>query len=96
MAENAPMVSIIIATFNASATLARCLNSIVNQNTRNWELIVIDGASTDGTVDLIESFSNSIAYWQSQSDSGIYDAWNRGLDKATGKYICFYVHAIDQ
>jgi glycosyltransferase involved in cell wall biosynthesis len=85
----APRLSIIIATWNAERTFERCLHSIIGQEFADWELLVADGASTDGTVDLIRQHSAHIAWWQSQQDAGIYDAWNQALAHARGKYVAF-------
>ena len=84
-----PKLSIVIATYNTEATLQKCLHSICSQSYSDWELIIIDGASTDKTVEIIKSFSSLISYWHSKSDSGIYDAWNQGIAQAKGEYICF-------
>lgn len=88
-AENAPRLSIIVATWNAAKTLDRCLQSIIGQDFRQWELLISDGASTDGTVDLIREHESYIDWWQSQPDGGIYDAWNQALKHARGEYVCF-------
>lgn len=87
--EVAPRLSIIIATWNAKRTLERCLQSIIGQDFTDWELLVADGASIDGTLDLIEQHDSYIAWWQSQEDSGIYDAWNQALAFARGEYVAF-------
>lgn len=87
--EVAPRLSIIIATWQAALTLERCLQSIMNQEFTDWELLIADGASTDGTVDLISEYEQHIAWWQSEKDHGIYDAWNRALRRARGEYVCF-------
>lgn len=88
-AVTAPQLSIIIATWNAARTLERCLHSIIEQNFTNWELLIADGASTDGTVDLIRMHEAHIAWWRSGKDEGIYDAWNQALAHARGEYVCF-------
>lgn len=89
MAASLPRLSIIIATYNAEQVLGRCLQSIASQSSRDWEVIVIDGGSKDGTVGIIQSHAQHIAYWHSRPDAGIYDAWNQALSHATGDYICF-------
>src|SRR5688572_6921120 len=88
-ANAAPRLSIIIATWQASSTLERCLRSIVEQDFTEWELLIADGASTDGTIDLIKEHERHIAWWQSRKDSGIYDAWNHALEEARGEYVTF-------
>lgn len=84
-----PRLSIIIATWNAARTFERCLRSIIGQDFTDWELLIADGASTDGTVDLIRRYEPHIAWWQSRKDGGIYDAWNNALLHACGEYVCF-------
>jgi glycosyltransferase involved in cell wall biosynthesis len=85
----APRLSIIIATRNAAGTFEGCLHSIFAQEFTDWELLISDGASTDGTVELIRQHEAHIAWWQSENDSGIYDAWNQALTHARGEYVCF-------
>lgn len=89
MENNLPLVSIIIATYNSATILERCLLSIINQNYRNYELIIIDGASADTTVDIIKKYTNYITYWKSEKDNGIYEAWNKGLVNAKGEWVAF-------
>ncbi len=84
-----PMISIIVATYNVVMTLQQCISSIVGQTYENIELIIIDGGSTDGTVELLEINNHLISYWISESDKGIYNAWNKGLLQAKGEWICF-------
>ena len=84
-----PRLSIVVATWNAERTLDRCLQSISAQTSRDWELIVLDGGSTDGTVGIIQTHAEHIAYWHSRPDAGIYDAWNQALAHARGEYVCF-------
>ena len=78
------IISIIIATYNAEKTLKRCLNSIVSQKKDQLELLIIDGCSTDRTMDIVREFAESV-----DADKGIYDAWNKGIHRATGKWIMF-------
>lgn len=85
----APRLSIIIATWNAARTFERCLDSIISQEFTDWELLVVDGASADGTVELIRKHEPKITWWQSQKDGGIYDAWNQALAHARGEHVCF-------
>ncbi len=84
-----PLVTIIIAVYNGADTLQRCIDSITAQTYNNTEVIVMDGGSTDGTLDIIKSNQEQIAYWESESDRGIYHAWNKALKHAHGEWICF-------
>jgi len=84
-----PLISVIVAVFNGEKTLQQFIDSFAQQSYANKELIVIDGASTDGTVNLLEANSNHISYWVSESDKGVYNAWNKGLLQAKGEWICF-------
>ena len=84
-----PRVSVIIAVYNGIGTLQQCLDSVLGQTYAHIELIVIDGGSTDGTVDLIQTNAPRISYWVSEPDSGIYNAWNKALAQAKGDWICF-------
>jgi glycosyltransferase involved in cell wall biosynthesis len=84
-----PFVSIIIAVFNNARDLPRCLASVAAQSYTSRELIVIDGGSTDGTVDIIRQNSDWLSYWESGPDRGVYDAWNKALPHARGDWVCF-------
>jgi glycosyltransferase involved in cell wall biosynthesis len=84
-----PVVTVITAVFNARRTIADCIESVLQQDYRNLEFIVIDAASTDGTVDVIRKYDSRIDVWRSERDSGIFDAWNKGLKLATGEWIAF-------
>lgn len=87
--ENLITLSVVIATYNAERTLIACLNSIVPQLTNECELIIIDGGSKDGTCEIIKSYNEQISYTISGPDKGIYDAWNKGIKAANGKWISF-------
>lgn len=87
--ESAPLISIIIAVFNGDTTLQQCIDSVAQQTYPNKELIIIDGGSQDGTVDVLRVNQEKIAYWISEPDRGIYNAWNKGLVQTKGEWICF-------
>lgn len=87
-------ISVITATWNSESTLADCLTSVSRQNYANIEHVVVDGASTDGTVELINRFINQIATFRSECDNGIYEALNKGLRLSTGDVVGF-LHADD-
>jgi glycosyltransferase involved in cell wall biosynthesis len=87
--QGRPLVSIITAVRNSEALLEKTILSVVSQRYDNLEYIVIDGASTDGSIEIIKKHQNAINYWISESDKGIYDAWNKGLSVARGDWIGF-------
>jgi len=84
----APLISVVIATRNAAGTLARCLESIRAQTFRDFEVVVADGASTDGTLEILRANEDIVA-WRSEPDTGIYNAWNKALTRVRGEWICF-------
>jgi glycosyltransferase involved in cell wall biosynthesis len=84
-----PTVSIITITYNAERYLERTIQSILAQSATDYEYIVIDGASTDGTLDIIKRYETQITHWISESDKGLYDAMNKGLHRAVGQYVWF-------
>ena len=84
-----PLISVITVCYNSTATLARALQSVVDQDWSCVEHIVIDGASTDGSPAIIDRFRPQLAHVVSEPDDGIYDAMNKGLDRAGGDIICF-------
>lgn len=84
-----PLISIVTVSFNAVSVIEKTILSIINQTYPNIEYIIIDGGSTDGTVDVIKKYSDKVAYWVSEPDKGIYDAMNKGIARATGKWINF-------
>jgi glycosyltransferase involved in cell wall biosynthesis len=84
-----PLVSIVTVVYNAKETIEETILSVINQVFNNFEYIIIDGGSTDGTVDLIKKYEGSLSKWISEPDKGIYDAMNKGISLARGKYICF-------
>lgn len=84
-----PKVSIITVTYNCGDILEGTLKSIFEQSAKIYELIIIDGGSTDLTLSVIEKFEKSIAHWISEPDNGIYDAMNKGIGLAKGDYLLF-------
>ncbi len=81
--------SIITVNYNNREGLARTIKSVVNQTFSDYEFIIIDGGSTDGSVDIIKEFQHHISYWVSEKDKGVYFAMNKGILKAHGDYINF-------
>ena len=84
-----PKLSIITINFNNLVGLKRTVESVLNQTWNEFEYIVIDGGSTDGSAAYIESQSYKIDYWVSEPDKGIYNAMNKGITKSTGEYLLF-------
>ncbi|MGZ8214435.1 MAG: glycosyltransferase family 2 protein [Methylosarcina sp.] len=84
-----PLISIVVAVYNGREVLQQCVDSIASQTYKNKELIVIDGGSKDGTVDLLMKNQDRIGYWLSEPDKGIYNAWNKALPRVRGEWICF-------
>jgi glycosyltransferase involved in cell wall biosynthesis len=87
-----PMFSIIVPTFNVAATLHACLESIIHQTCSDFELVLVDGGSTDATLDIANSFAPNLGarlVIHSGPDEGVYDAMNRGVAMATGAWSLF-------
>ncbi len=90
MNEAQPTITVVVAVFNGAATLRRCLDSVLGQTyAAATQLIVMDGGSTDGTVEILQSYGPRIGCWESQPDRGIYHAWNKALERAVGDWVCF-------
>lgn len=84
-----PLVTVITAVFNGAKTLEKTILSVINQSYSNVEFIVIDGGSTDETIEILKKYEHAIDYWVSEPDRGIYDAWNKGVELSQGNWICF-------
>lgn len=82
-----PKISIITITYNSERTLEETIRSVISQDYPNLEYLIIDGASTDGTLNIVERYRKSIAYVSSEPDKGISDAFNKGIRHATGEII---------
>lgn len=87
-------ISVITSVYNNKAFIAEAIESVLSQTYDNIEYIVIDGASTDGTVEIIEQYADNIDIFVSEPDKGIYDGLNKGIEKATGDVIGF-LHSDD-
>jgi len=99
--NNLPLISIITVVLNNKKFLQQSINSVLNQSYKNYELIIIDGKSTDGTLDILKKKNSKIDYWISEKDKGIYDAMNKGIKLSRGSIISvlnsddiFYRHAL--
>jgi glycosyltransferase involved in cell wall biosynthesis len=84
-----PLVTVITVCFNCKSDIEKTIKSVLEQTYDNIEYLIIDGGSTDGTVDVIKTYSDRLAYWVSEPDRGIYDAMNKGLQKAAGEWVNF-------
>ena len=84
-----PLITVVTVVFNGEQFLEETILSVVNQTYDSVEYIIIDGGSTDGTLDVIKKYEYAIDYWLSEKDDGIYDAMNKAIDLATGKWINF-------
>jgi len=82
-----PKLSIITVSYNSISEIENTILSVINQDYPNIEYIIIDGGSTDGTVDVIKKYSSRISKWISEPDKGIYDAMNKGIKLATGEWV---------
>ncbi len=87
MNNDNPLVSIITVSFNSVKTIEKTILSVLEQTYKNIEYIIIDGGSTDGTVDIIKKYSDRISYWVSEKDEGISDAFNKGILASHGEII---------
>jgi len=87
--NKSPCISLITVVFNNKTGLELTIKSISEQTYKNFELIVIDGYSNDGTIDIIDKYKDTISYSVVENDKGIYDAMNKGLDLASGEFVNF-------
>src|SRR4051812_15217048 len=89
MAQFTPKLSVITIVYNNVRDMERTMLSVINQTYLHIEYIVVDGLSTDGTLDVINKYEGKISKLISEKDEGIYDAMNKGLAAATGDYVIF-------
>jgi glycosyltransferase len=87
-------ISIITSVYNNKETIKDAINSVLNQTYKNIEYIIVDGESSDSTVEVVQSYGDRITTFVSESDKGIYDGLNKGVSLATGDVICF-LHSDD-
>ena len=95
-----PTFSIITINFNDAIGLSKTIESVLSQSFTDYEYIIIDGGSTDGSVDVIKRHAEQLTYWVSEKDAGVYDAMNKGIVAAKGDYLLFlnsgdYLHSND-
>ena len=85
--QDQPLVTVITVVFNGAATLEHTIRTVIEQTYGNVEHIIVDGGSTDATLDILHKYEGIIDYWVSEKDAGIYDAMNKGIALARGDYI---------
>ncbi len=84
-----PLVTVVVAVRNGARNLQRCIDSVSTQTLPNRELIVMDGGSTDATVEILKANAAAVGYWESVPDRGIFHAWNKAVARARGEWLCF-------
>lgn len=84
-----PKISVVTPSFNQASYLESCLKSVIGQSYPNLEYIVIDGGSTDGSVDLLHAYNSSLSHWESEPDRGHGHALNKGFSRSTGSIMCW-------
>jgi glycosyltransferase involved in cell wall biosynthesis len=89
VSNNFPLISVITVVFNRKEDLRDTINNIQQQSFKDFEFIVVDGGSNDGTLDVIKENSKAISDWVSEPDKGIYDAMNKGVSRAKGDWVIF-------
>lgn len=87
--EELPLITVITVVFNSEQFLEETILSVINQTHPNIEYIIIDGGSTDGTLNIIHKYERAINYWVSEKDRGIYDAMNKAVRYANGRWVTF-------
>ena len=88
-APDSPLISVITVVYNGERHLEKSIVSVVQQSYKNFEYLIVDGNSTDGTLEIIRKYEDAIDYWVSEPDQGIFDAMNKALDAARGEWIYF-------
>lgn len=89
MLEKYPKITVVTPSFNQGAFLEYTILSILDQGYPNLEYIIIDGGSTDNSVEIIKKYEESFAYWVSEKDNGLYDALQKGFERSTGEIMCW-------
>ena len=86
---NSSLITVIIVVYNAKYTIKFTIDSILNQTYKQIEIVIIDGQSTDGTIEIVKSYGEKINYFSSEKDNGVYDAMNKGISASNGEWILF-------
>ncbi|MDO6760242.1 glycosyltransferase family 2 protein [Tamlana sp. 2_MG-2023] len=89
MSKTLPKISVVTPSYNQGDFIEETILSVINQNYENLEYIIIDGGSTDSSIEIIKKYENKIDFWVSEKDNGQSDAINRGLSRATGDILCW-------
>ena len=88
-AVESPLITVITVVLDAKLNLEKTIRSVAEQDYSKLEYIIIDGGSTDGSVEIIQQYSSIVSNWLSEKDKGIYSAMNKGVRMASGEWICF-------
>jgi glycosyltransferase involved in cell wall biosynthesis len=86
---NYPSISVVIPSFNQGQYIEETILSVLGQQYPNLEILVIDGGSTDNTIEILKKYSDRISYWHSKKDKGQADAINQGMNLSSGKIVCW-------
>ena len=86
---SSPRITVVTPTYNDGELLKECIVSVLEQGYPNLEYIVVDGGSTDGSLDILKRYDDRLAYWTSEPDRGQADALNKGFRRATGELVCW-------
>ena len=94
MSSNQPTFSIITATYNSQTTISETIDSLLSQDFNDFEILIIDGLSTDSTLEIVKGYNDSRINIYSEKDKGIFDALNKGINQSSGKFVGF-LHSDD-
>ena len=87
MKSTNPFFSILTVVLNRKNSIERSIQSVITQKFTDYEYVIIDGGSSDGTIDIVKKYEHYISYWISETDKGIYNAMNKGINMLSGKYV---------
>lgn len=89
LTDGKPLISVITACYNAENFIEQCMQSVIGQDLEGVDYVIIDGGSTDGTVEIIERYADKVSYWHSKPDRGIGHAFNLGVEHSHGEWLLF-------